>query len=185
MIFEYLWTPIVNICIMSSRPSPPYPIHPIFHVNRQIRSEAIDCLRRSKHLTVAFHASTDDDNFYKMASVLEDLDDRGNHFEVNGDGKKTLQVNLHLHFRDAYRKTRSPGGFGEFIACLAKLGFEAEYEYSFTDRDGLERLGDFARLMIVNRILRLIHTPGGQPPGSGHSPFAGVELAVHKMQFPS
>jgi hypothetical protein len=185
MIFEYLWTPIVNICIMSSRPSPPYPIHPIFHVNRQIRSEAIDCLRRSKHLTVAFHASTDDVDFYKMASVLEDLDDRGNHFEVNGDGKKTLQVNLHLHFRDAYRKTRSPSGFGEFIACLSKLGFEAEYEYAFTDRDGLERLGDFARLMIVNRILRLIHTPGGEPPGSGHSPFAGVELAVHKMQFPS
>lgn len=130
------------------------------------------------------HASTDDGDFRTMAGVLEDLNNRGNHFEVSGDGKKTLQVNLHLHFRDAYRQTCAPGGFVEFIACLAKLGLEAEYEYTFTDRDGLVRLGDFARHMIANRIMRLIQYIDGHRPDSRDASFRGAQLAVHKMQFP-
>jgi hypothetical protein len=156
MIFEYLWTPIVNVCIMSSRLSPPYAIHPIFHVNRQIRSEAIDSLKRNKSLSFALHASTDDVDFRQMETVLKNLNNKSNYFNESGDGKKTLEVNLHLHFRNAHRQTLAPGGFADFIACLRKLGLEAEYEYTFTDRDGLERVADFARLMIVNRIVRLI-----------------------------
>jgi hypothetical protein len=176
MIFEHLWTPIVSICIMSPRFPPPYAIHPIFHVNRQIRSEAIDSLKRNKSLTFAFHAATDDDDFRKIVSVLEDLDKNAKYFE--GSGKKTPQVDLHLHFRDAYRPVRAPGGFVEFVACLAKLGLEAQYEYTFIDRDGVERVADFARLMIVNRLLRMIHTPYAP------FPFGGAEEAVRKMQFP-
>jgi len=181
MIFDYLWTPIINICIMSARLSrTPCVIHPIFHVNHQIRLEATDSLKRNKSLTIALHASTDDVDFRKMASLLGDLDSKGDYFEEGGEGRKTLEVNLHLHFRDAYRQTRAPGGFAEFIACLAKLGLEAQYEYTFTDRDGVERVGDFARLMIVNRLLRLINAPQVIS-----SDLAGTAEAIRKMQFPS
>jgi hypothetical protein len=181
MIFDYLWTPTVNICITSPRLSPPYAIHPIFHVNRQIRSEAIDSLKRNKSSTFALHASTDDVDFHQMATLLKNLNNnKSNYFKESGDGKKTLEVNLHLHFLDAYRQTFAPGGFANFIACLRKLGLEAEYVYSFTDRDRLERRADFARLMIVNRIVRLIDMSDDRSSLNG----SRAKRAADKMRSP-
>ncbi|KAM0691076.1 hypothetical protein Q7P36_009847 [Cladosporium allicinum] len=182
MVYEYLWTPTVNIYIMSPSLSPHKvnAIHPIFNVNRHIRSEAIDSLKRNKSLTFAFHASTDDADFRKLASVLQDLGNTSNYFKESSGGgdKKMLQVHLHLHFRDAYLQTSAPGGFEEYIACLAKLGLEAEYEYTFTDRDEHERSGDFARRMIINRIFRLIPTN----PVFPH--LDSVMEALSTMQYP-
>jgi hypothetical protein len=185
MIFEYLWTPIVDIYITSPRLSPPKAnaTSPIFNVNRQLRAEATDSLKRNK---CALHSSTDDVDFRNMVAVLEDLDSSSsNRFEENGDGNKTVQVHLHLNSRDAYFQTLAPGGFAEYIACLARLGLKAEYEYTFMDDDGHMRRGDSARLMIVSRLLRLIYTPGGQLHGPRYSSFDGaVAAAVRKMQFP-
>jgi hypothetical protein len=189
MIFEYLWTPIVDIYITSPRLSPPKAnaTSPIFNVNRQLRAEATDSLKRNKSLKFALHSSTDDVDFRNMVPVLEDLDSSSsNRFEENGDGNKTVQVHLHLNSRDAYFQTPAPGGFAEYIACLARLGLKAEYEYTFTDYDGHMRRGDSARLMIVYRLLRLIYTHGGQLHDPRSSSFDGavVAVAVRKMQFP-
>lgn len=185
MIFEYLWTPIVNIYITSPRLSPPKAnaTTPIFNVNRQLRAEATDSLKRNKSWTCALHSSTDDIDFRNMVAVLEDLDSSSsNRFEENGDGKKTVQVHLHLNSRDAYFQTPAPGGFAEYIACLARLGLKAEYEYTFTDEDGLMRSGGSAPLKIVSRLLRLIYTPGGQLHGPRYSSFDGaVAAAVRRM----
>jgi hypothetical protein len=182
MIFEYLWTPTVNIYVLSPRFSPPKvnAVHPIFNVSRHIRSQAIDSLQRNKPLTFAFHTSIDDRDFRKLARMIEDLDNTSNYFKESDNSKKRLQVHLHLDFRNAYRQTLAPGGFANFIACLRKLGPEAEYEYTFTDRDGLLRVADFARPMIVNRIVRLIDMSDDRSSLNGRR----AKRAADKMRLP-
>jgi hypothetical protein len=159
MIYDYLWPSAVDICINSPGLAFPIDVRPIFHVDRQSRSEAIGSLRRHKSLTFNIHAIAEDLDFRQTTSALKDLNN--NYFrKEGGGGKKKLTVHLYLRSRDVNSKADAPESFAEFIACLAELGLQADYKFTFTTKDLLDRGGDFARAMIVKRIVLLINASG-------------------------
>lgn len=151
MIYDLLWIPKVDIYIDPSSISHPNPVHPVFRVNRQVRSEAIDNLQRRKPTTLHIHAIAKDLDFTETTSTLEDLD-KNQYFEKRGGSKWKLQIRLSLHHEDQWRLPPAPESFATFLVLLKKLDVKPKYEYAFTDKDGEEADASFARGLIVGRI---------------------------------
>jgi hypothetical protein len=143
MIYGYVWTPEVDVYIDPPSHLHPNTVHPICHANRQIRFEAIDSLRREQTVTLHFHASVKDLDFTSVINTLEGLDNN-KHLGKRGGGQRKLHMHISIQYRAKWSQSYPPGSFPKLTACLKKLVFGAEYDYSFTDKGGVEIGGRLA-----------------------------------------
>jgi hypothetical protein len=141
IIYGYLWAPNVDVYIDPPSFRLHNIVHPILHINSQIRSEAVDSIRRDQTVTVCIHANADDLDLRSTTSVLKKLD--FNFLKKNDDRKIVLRAHIrstHMAvsqpFLQAFSLPVPPGSFADFIACLTKLGWEAEYEFTRLDLGG-------------------------------------------------
>lgn len=98
MIYDYLWTPKVDVYVDPTRLSHPNPVHPIFSVNFEIRLEATDNIARKRPVTVHIHGSAECFDFRTITRALEDLDKAryNKYFESRSAGQTKLHVHLHM-----------------------------------------------------------------------------------------
>ena len=151
IIYGYLWAPNVDVYIDPPSFRLHNIVHPILHTNSQIRSEAVDSIRRDQTVTVCIHANADDLDLRSTTSVLKKRD--FNFFKKNDDRKIVLRAHIRsTHtavsqpFLLAFSLPVPPGSFADFIACLTKLGWEAEYEFTRLGLGGPLPVSQYAQI---------------------------------------
>ena len=170
MIYGYLWARTINLYVDPPSHSHPNAAPPIFQVNRQVRLEAIDKLRRTRSLTFNIHATVKNLDFSKIAGVLADF--RNNrHSEKRGGGVKIMRILLSLRHDDPQRQ---PQALEEFVESSKKGGWKT-YEHAFTGADGVEMDADASRRAVASRLRRSVL----EFPTSGKA-----RRAVRHMQGP-
>lgn len=197
-IYGYLWAPNVDVFIDPRNPLHPNGVHPIFHINSQTRLEAIDSIRKDQMPTVRFHINAEDLDLRKTTSVLKKLDFK--YLKTSNDREVVLRVHINTPnvalsepFMHAYYRPVPRGSLTDFIACLSKLGLQAEYEYTrldlgspmvdseytHIDRDGiLAKRIRWARAKLAVTFCRSIKIP--EQDASPDS--ARAMKAAHEMQ---
>jgi hypothetical protein len=176
MIYGYIWTEAIDLYIDRPNRLKTNAVGPIFQVNRQVRSETIDSLRRTKSLTFDLHATVRDLNFSNTTSVLEVLNNQFSKTR-NGGIIRELHVLLSLRHKDLKHPPPAPASFEQFVRCLERLGLSARYTYSSMGRTrkGVEKSARDDQITINARLRKAVYSaPGGWSPD--------VRDALVKMQ---
>lgn len=149
MIYNHLWTQDIDVCIISAGLDPPStPIHPIFHVNRQIREEAIDRIHKDQNVTLHLHAAVYDLDFRKLLTVLRKL---GNKY-FRRDGGMLLHVSLGVRSKDLHAAIPEPESLGKMLGFMRK--YDLEWECKVIGYKGCSLNDAQARLETIGGSMR-------------------------------